>query len=1012
MDTPKHARVHFLILDTSSQPEHYYSLFRAETLTSRSQNPPSKWPVLEWNPNDTSTARETQVSRAPAMGSPAMLAPMRSSAISMVSRTRPSVAIENVALGAIGLASMEHLVSVTANVFVKRTWKQRKSALKNEVVLEHKSTFEYQILSKATVPCTLDEISNVLSSTNVDHFNAGMLELLGSDFGYAIAVRSDIPSTSTRSSTFSLKELSLANNGSVLERGVKLIDYTERDNDQRRERRVAQLVKRQRGRGDDALEFVAGDLLCGYTLHQDEATRYTAILFYGSYATKTRGDRVHRKAATKCLRKLAQVSTKWVEIVLRRRLGEQMLLNPLDVFVPALSCESCDKDFHRIFRRSHFCCFCGCQTCGSCSHVQDVESRIGGRIVPRRICGACVKRVNEQALEVRQEGEALTESLASTPREHEQMRTPRLHRIGVVAFAQLTAAERVRHSALLSKFRHEYSARQAGASSPSAVKPCGVRCNSCFFVPMPQLTPCGRDGKEQGSKDSLQTPQRPVRLSQPQSHASIDGKREAPAGAIVGLLCFFSGPLTVGRRASDVAAYHCTTKEQKVGTAVYPRPLAITRSLDGTTADPKTQRFVISQSAPSSSQARRHTTMTQLLGWNFTLTARKTAERKEQQTENGADLDSPSSSTLSPASSSGSATTASPLPAKGNSSPELSYSSHDQVSEDEVFLSIAQKAIKQVKSISTNAFVNGTWKQRRSPANELLLEHKSQDEYRIISQSTVPCTLDEISSVLSSTNSEQFNSSMIEFLGSDFSNGATLRTVATDTPKTTSLSVKVLVFRNSTHHHQSITSQSRGLKFLDYTERDNSARTEHRVLQMIKRRSCSPDGVKQHLVGDVVCGYALRECPKTRHTMVSLYSSYLIKSSVDRTTRHAVIHRLRKIAQVSTKWMDIAMRRRLGKQEILDPLNASRSIVELSCVSCNEDFHSIFRKRYFCNFCGWHACGSCSSVEDVEVHTGKIEKHRVCHGCYSEINGNALAKREASVSPGKPKYQLYHSHSA
>uniref|UniRef100_K3WM22 FYVE-type domain-containing protein n=1 Tax=Globisporangium ultimum (strain ATCC 200006 / CBS 805.95 / DAOM BR144) TaxID=431595 RepID=K3WM22_GLOUD len=354
----------------------------------------------------------------------------------------------------------------------------------------------------------------------------------------------------------------------------------------------------------------------------------------------------------------------------------------------------------------------------------------------------------------------------------------------------------------------------------------------------------------------------------------------------------------------------------------------------------------------------------------------------------------------------------SPLPAKGNISPKSSYSSYDQVSENEVFLSIAQKAIKQVKSISTNAFVNGTWKQRRSPANELLLEHKAQDEYRIISQSTVPCALDEISSVLSNSNSELFNSSMIEFLGSDFTYGATFRNIATDTPETTSLSVKVLAFGNSTYHRHSITSASRGIKFLDYTERDNSARTEHRVLQMVKRRSCSPDGVKHHVVGDVVCGYALRECPKTRHTMVSLYSSYLIKSSVDRTTRHTVIHRLRKIAQVSTKWVNIAMRRRLGKQEIQDPLNASRSIVELSCVGCNDEFHNIFRKRHFCNFCGWHACGSCSSVEDVELQAGKIEKHRVCHGCSSEINENALEKREISMSPSKPKYQLYHSHSA
>lgn len=316
--------------------------------------------------------------------------------------------------------------------------------------------------------------------------------------------------------------------------------------------------------------------------------------------------------------------------------------------------------------------------------------------------------------------------------------------------------------------------------------------------------------------------------------------------------------------------------------------------------------------------------------------------------------------------------------------------------------------MSQVKSITENALVSGAWKQRRSRANELILEHKSQQEYRIISRAVVPCSMDEVSSVFSSTNSDQFNASMLELLGSEFGYGITVRSIPTEKPQSASLTVKVLSFGGAAHHSSSA-SVDRGLTFLDYTESDQELRTERRVLQLIQRRQHSPDDEPQSRIGDLLCGYALHEDKSTKQTVISLYGAYFMKSSVDRALRHATIHRFRKIAQVSTKWMDIIMRRRLGTQEIFDPSSASRSILELSCVGCNEAFHSIFRKRHFCNFCGCHACASCSSVQDVEARIGMIEKHRICHGCASEVSQNALAKREADNSPAKPKYHLYTS---
>lgn len=337
-----------------------------------------------------------------------------------------------------------------------------------------------------------------------------------------------------------------------------------------------------------------------------------------------------------------------------------------------------------------------------------------------------------------------------------------------------------------------------------------------------------------------------------------------------------------------------------------------------------------------------------------------------------------------------SSTTSSSSGSPSSRSSSSSSSRCQPVAEDDALRDIAHAAMKRVNSISTNAFVKGTWKQRRSQANELVLEHRSTSEYCIIAQSMVPCTLSEISGVLSSRSSDHFNAGMIELLGKEFSYGVTVRSVPTvsqlQPAPSTSLTVKALAFGGDSLLSTPLDSEG---NYLDYIERDASLRTERRAIQKITRRR-DPDGQVQVVAGNSLCGYALHEDQETRQTVILFYGAYLGTSEPE---RHAVTHRFRKLAQLSTKWVQIALRRRLGSQTILDPTaDASRSLLELSCVGCGSDFHAFFRKRHFCHLCGLHACASCSSVKDVEQELGKIRRLRVCHGCVADVSNKLFVK--------------------
>lgn len=330
----------------------------------------------------------------------------------------------------------------------------------------------------------------------------------------------------------------------------------------------------------------------------------------------------------------------------------------------------------------------------------------------------------------------------------------------------------------------------------------------------------------------------------------------------------------------------------------------------------------------------------------------------------------------------------SPLGWLGPTSPASTHSSSPRSSvtltseprnaDDEIVTSLAQSALHQVKSVALTAFLSGTWKECKATASELTYEQKTSSEFRIITKSLVPCTADEISSVLSSADSDQFNASMLELFGAQYAYGVTLRTMPTTEP-TSHLSLKSISFASA----NPLSSAKRTIKFVDYVERDSEQRTVSRVVQTLSRTSDLDACDRQRVVGDALLGYILQEDPETKRTMIFFYATHTTRGG--KPLRSDTVQRFRRMAQVTTKWVAIATRRRLGSHTILDrACDVAPGAQPHSCSVCAQTIGSALlaqRKKHFCSLCGHFVCGSCSRAEDVEERIGMVDKVRVCTDC-------------------------------
>lgn len=308
--------------------------------------------------------------------------------------------------------------------------------------------------------------------------------------------------------------------------------------------------------------------------------------------------------------------------------------------------------------------------------------------------------------------------------------------------------------------------------------------------------------------------------------------------------------------------------------------------------------------------------------------------------------------------------------------------------DDEILGSLAQTAMHKVKSMALGAFHSGGWTECKGTANEHVFEQKSPSAFSIIAKSLVPCTVDEFSSVLSCTDSDQFNASMLEICGAQYAYGVTVRAVPTSAPES-HLSIKTISFSSA----NPLSSTKRTANFLDYVDADVAQRSACRMMHTLARTRNFDIDERQSALGDVLVGYILQEEPESRQSTVFFYATHFARGP-GASLRPGTLYRLRRMVQVNAKWVAIATRRRLGTHKILD--RAPSDARSPSCAVCVQAFSRLaLRTKHFCRLCGQIVCGSCSRSEEVEEHIGIVDKVRVCVSCSADARQQAFERSEA-----------------
>ncbi|POM71396.1 Hypothetical protein PHPALM_12046 [Phytophthora palmivora] len=308
----------------------------------------------------------------------------------------------------------------------------------------------------------------------------------------------------------------------------------------------------------------------------------------------------------------------------------------------------------------------------------------------------------------------------------------------------------------------------------------------------------------------------------------------------------------------------------------------------------------------------------------------------------------------------------------------MSASSVKLKGEDDALLALATNARAKVEHVR-QVFATAGWKERKDGQGVRVFERKSTPGVFDVAASTaLPCSATEILEVLSSRNSDDFNATMVALAGDAFSYAVTLREVPMSSLNT-HLTTKRIQFSGSIP----LVSSTKTSEFLDYVEFDYKTRTAVRIFQSLTRDSAG----RLVVGGDTLAGYVLTEQVKSHQTSVFYFGTHTVSSDEVKckgiaklksaAVREASTHALLKLAKLIPKIGDIALRRRLGAEDAVDPAS---NIGDGSCSGCGKLVkESLLRKKHVCYICGHHTCSSCSKSQDVEGLIGHYQRfeHRL-----------------------------------
>ncbi|CAI5743292.1 unnamed protein product [Peronospora destructor] len=246
-------------------------------------------------------------------------------------------------------------------VFATAGWKGRKEG-QGIRVFDRKSTpGVYDVAASTSLPCSVDEILEVLSSRNCDDFNATMVALTGDAFSYTVTLR-EVP-TASMNAHLTIKRMQFLGSIPLCNtKTVEFLDYIDFNCKTRTAARIFQTLTHDRA----GRLILGGDVFAGYLLSEQVKLHQTSVFYFGSHTMafdelKAKGivkakfkAATVREATARALVKLAKLVPKVCEIAIRRRLGAEYTVASADN-VDNGRCFGCGKLIKESLLRKKHC---------------------------------------------------------------------------------------------------------------------------------------------------------------------------------------------------------------------------------------------------------------------------------------------------------------------------------------------------------------------------------------------------------------------------------------------------------------------------------------------------------------------------------------------------------------------------------------------------------------------------------------------------------------------------------
>ncbi|ETP38887.1 hypothetical protein F442_13600 [Phytophthora nicotianae P10297] len=284
-----------------------------------------------------------------------------------------------------------------------------------------KTRLTQQVLAAGEIRCHLQEVVNVLNTTNdVDH-NAVMSGLYRKDFIYGSVVHvvpSDVIGDKPKLVEL-LQEEESATTRVAVKTGAFVHSKLFSPNEQWCFLERAQHIRAPVENPEhanlnsftltmsslDEKELEAGkvsahgrvkmlhDLNAGYLVEQLPGSRYVRVIFFGQFngGLDKPGQAKSSQMRARLMR-LADGAIRLPEIVRRRRFGAQTMADHAAFSAKNSHCTCCTKSLH-LLTRKHRCNLCGHFVCDRCWSVKEMETQDTHRITPVRMCSRCMEFV-------------------------------------------------------------------------------------------------------------------------------------------------------------------------------------------------------------------------------------------------------------------------------------------------------------------------------------------------------------------------------------------------------------------------------------------------------------------------------------------------------------------------------------------------------------------------------------------------------------------------------------------